>query len=137
MRLLLHEHSSPAIADELCNRGHDVLAVRATPELRQLADFDLLQWATEQGRAIATENVAGFVALRGQALSRYERHAGLVMTSPQRFPRTRAGLGGLVTAPDELLRALPDDDAPRARPNIRAAASALRPALLPRLNQQR
>ena len=111
MRLLLDEHFSPAIADELRSRGHDVLAVAAIQELRQCGDSDLLTWATEQGRALVTENVADFVALHRQALSRGERHGGIVVTSPHRFPRSTAGVGALVAALDELLHALPDDDA--------------------------
>ncbi len=103
MRLLLDEHFSPEIARQLRSRGHDVVAARERPELHGLSDRELLALATDERRAIVTENVADFVALHRAAVVTRASHLGLVFTSPRRFPRTRRALGRLIRALDALL----------------------------------
>ena len=111
MRLLLDEHFSPEIARQLRSRGHDVTSARERPAFRGLSDRDLLALARTDERAIVTENVADFVELHRQCIVRSERHAGMIFTSPKRFPRTRRAIGRLVRALDALLVNHPKADA--------------------------
>lgn len=110
MRLLLDEHFSPRIATELRVRGRDVIAARAEPELHGLSDEQLLAFATAQGRAVVTENVADFIELHRATIVSGRRHFGLTFTSPRRFPRTTRGIGRIVRALDALLDARHPDD---------------------------
>jgi predicted nuclease of predicted toxin-antitoxin system len=102
-RLLLDEHISPEIARQLRSRGHDVLAARERDDLHGLPDPDLLAVATTEHRALVTENVADFVELHRQAVIRGSSHAGIVFTSPRRFPRRKRAIGRIVRALDALL----------------------------------
>jgi predicted nuclease of predicted toxin-antitoxin system len=110
MKLLLDEHFSPETARQLRLPGHDVVAVRELPDLHGLTDEELLAWATAQRRALVTENVADFVELHRRSILRRRPHAGIVFTSPKRFPRTRRAIGRLVRALEELLVAHSDRD---------------------------
>ena len=111
-RLALDEMFSPQIAAELVRRGHDVVAVAADPGLAGLPDEQILEWATEQGRCLVTENVRDYEALRRAAAAQGRTHAGLLYCGPRRFPRDRRFLGALVVALDRLIAAgqLPDPD---------------------------
>lgn len=109
LRLLLDEHFSPEIARQLRSRGHDVIAARERADLRGLADRQLLGFATDASRAIVTENVADFVELHRESTLRGVPHAGIIFTSPRRFPRTRRGIGRIVRAADALLANGPAD----------------------------
>jgi len=111
LRLLLDEHFSPLVAEELRKRGHDVVAAAAIPELRHREDADLLAWGTSQRRALVTENAADCVRLHQLHLSRGDRHYGIVLTSPRRFPSNRAGIFPLVRALDKLLQSFQEEDA--------------------------
>jgi predicted nuclease of predicted toxin-antitoxin system len=110
MKLLLDEHFSPEIARQLRARGHDALAVRELPDLHGLADADLLAWARTEHRTVVTENVADFVELHRRSVMRRRPHAGLILTSPRGFPRTRRAIGRIVRALDDLLGSNPDLD---------------------------
>lgn len=110
MRLLLDEHFSTAIAEQLRKRGHDVMAAAASPDLRHLDDAEVLAWATAERRVVVTEDAADYLALHQQHLSRGLRHRGIVLTNPRRFPRTQAGIGRLVSALDGLLKSGPGDN---------------------------
>jgi len=114
LRLLLDEHYSPALADQLRKRGHDVVAAADDSELKGREDGQLLSWAVAQRRAVVTENAADFVALHDQYISRGERHYGIVLTSANRFSRKRAGTGRLVRALHDLLEQFPREDSLRA-----------------------
>lgn len=111
VRLLLDEHFSPEIARQLRGRGRDVVAARARERsvLHGLSDRELLALASRERRAIVTENVADFAELHRQSVLRGDPHAGLIFTSPRRFPRTRRGIGRLVRALDALLTDGPRD----------------------------
>lgn len=113
MRLLLDEHFSPEIARQLRARGQDVVAARELDHLHGLTDADLLAWAAAERRALVTENVVDFVELHRRSILRRQPHAGIVFTSPRRFPRTRRAIGRLVVALEALLVARPDSDALR------------------------
>jgi len=104
LRLVLDEHFSFRIAQQLRKRGRDVVAVAERAELRQMSDEDLLRWAHEHERAVVTENVQDFLPVHGEFLRQGEPHSGIVLTSPHRFPRSSAGIGTLVRALAELLQ---------------------------------
>lgn len=86
---MLDEMYAPAVAEGLRRSGHDVLAVKETPGLAGTADADLLTLASEQGRALVTENIDDFSVLHRTLLSTGGSHTGLVMVPPGRFPRER------------------------------------------------
>jgi hypothetical protein len=112
VRLLLDEMFSPEIAAELVKRGHDVVAVAADPGLAGLPDEQVLEWATDQGRCLVTENVKDFEVLRRRYAAQGLTHSGLLYSGPRRFPRNRRFVGALVVALDEMLVAgqLPGPD---------------------------
>ena len=62
--LLLDEMFSPVIAQQLCERGHDVLAVAADPRLGALSDADLYEWTRSHGRRLVTENLTSLPRLK-------------------------------------------------------------------------
>jgi hypothetical protein len=111
LNLLLDEHYSPRIAQQLRRRGYDVICVSERAELIGARDSDLLRVAAAERRALVTENVADFVELSRQFAAREEDHYGLIFTSATRFPRSRATVGAFVRELGRLLRARPDDDA--------------------------
>jgi predicted nuclease of predicted toxin-antitoxin system len=112
VRLLLDEMFSPEIAAELVKRGHDVVAVAADPGLVGLPDEQVLEWATDQGRCLVTENVKDYEVLRRAAVAQGRTHAGLLYSGPRRFPRDRRFVGVLVVALDKTIAAgqLPGPD---------------------------
>lgn len=110
MRLLLDEHYSPRIAQQLRRRGHDVISVSERPELVGATDPDLLRAAAADRRALVTENVADFVELSRQLAAHEEDHYGLIFTSASRFPRSRATIGVFVRELGRFLRERPKDD---------------------------
>ncbi|MGH9107260.1 MAG: DUF5615 family PIN-like protein [Acidimicrobiales bacterium] len=107
--LLLDEMFSPAVAQPLRDKGHDVLAVATEPALRALDDAELYEWARSNRRRVVTENAKDFRPL----LWREEGEAGpgILLTSSRTFPRSRQSVGLLVVAlenwlcqPDSLSR---------------------------------
>jgi hypothetical protein len=106
--LLLDEHFSPEVAEQLSAQGADAVAVAAVPELRQMGDEELLRWAVAERRALVTESVRDFAPLHGAFLNAGEEHFGLVFTSAVRFPRRRSGIGALVRALAALASEAPD-----------------------------
>jgi predicted nuclease of predicted toxin-antitoxin system len=63
MRLLLDEHISHRIADELRRGGHDVTAVAERPDLRGRPDEELIEVALTEGRTLATFDIADHVGI--------------------------------------------------------------------------
>jgi Domain of unknown function (DUF5615) len=111
VRLLLDEHYSPKIAEELRKRGHDVVSVPERDELRGLGDLELWNRASAEARTLVTENVADFMPLVRGAAATGERHFGVVFTSPHSLPRAQRTIGAYVEALGTLLRDRPADDA--------------------------
>jgi predicted nuclease of predicted toxin-antitoxin system len=103
VRLILDEHFSFRIAEQLRGKGFDVLAVAERNELRQMSDEDLLRWARTDERTLVTENVQDFMPIHGECLNHGESHAGIILTSSGKFPRSTAGIGLLVAALARLL----------------------------------
>jgi hypothetical protein len=111
VKLLLDEHYSPKIADELRKRGHDVDSATAREDLRGLGDRELWNLASAEGRALMTENAADFMPLLREAAGGGERHSGVVFTSPRSLPRSLGTIGVYVERLDSFLRERPADDA--------------------------
>lgn len=111
MKLLLDEHYSPTIAIELRELGHDVASVTERDDLRGLGDRELWGFASAEGRALMTENVADFMPLVREAAAQGERHFGVVFTSPRSLPRGPRTIGVYVERLDSFLRDCPADDA--------------------------
>ena len=104
MRILLDQMYSPAIAEQLRARGHDVGAVLEREELIGLPDPELLAAVQADAHAVVTENVSDFMPLHAQYAVSGQPHHGLIFTSNAKFPRGAAGsVGALVTALDQLL----------------------------------
>ncbi len=98
MRLLLDEMHHKTVAATLRDSGHDVVAVTERADLIGLTDQALLGAATTAGLVIVTENVKHLVPLHRQTLDNGERHAGIVLTSARRFPRSARNHVGVLTA---------------------------------------
>jgi Domain of unknown function (DUF5615) len=101
--LLLDEMHSPAVAEALRRRGHDVIAVAERPDLRAMADAELFVWAAQEFRRLVTENVKDFRRLSLQAEESALRGTALLYTSSRTFPRSRRNPGPLVVALDAWL----------------------------------
>lgn len=72
-----------AIADQLRERGHDVISVHDAHG-RGSPDPDVLEYARLEGRTIVTENVRDFRPLAERQIEAWESHAGLVFTTDRR-----------------------------------------------------
>lgn len=110
MRLLLDEMIGPRVAQELRNRGLDVVAVAERTDLRALPDEAVLDVARDEGRTVITRNIGDFARLHLQSLTEGRPHAGIVMVTGQTFPQNRSFVGALVKA---LASAAHDSTLPR------------------------
>jgi hypothetical protein len=109
VKLLLDEMSSPRIAAQLRQRGHDVIAVAESAQLREQTDEVIFSIAQVETRVIVTRNVPDFRAIAIDALQRGEMHYGLVLISNRRFPgHYPHSIGRIANALDELLSMDPD-----------------------------
>jgi predicted nuclease of predicted toxin-antitoxin system len=115
LRLLLDEHYSHEIAEQLRERGHDVTAVTGDPALEGLDDESLLGLARDQGRALLTNNVRDFALLILEWTGRGESHAGVIYTSDDGMPRSRNTIGLFVERLSALLDNHPGEESFRDR----------------------
>ena len=106
-RLLLDEMFSPAIAAELRDLGHDVIAVADRPDLRAKSDEEIFAWAGAERRWLLTENVKDSRPIMLRALPGGPPGCGLLFTSSRAFPRSRKNPGPLITALHTWLTAEP------------------------------
>ncbi|GAC1458166.1 MAG: hypothetical protein NVSMB8_06550 [Candidatus Limnocylindrales bacterium] len=113
LKLLLDEMYGARLAVALRGQGWDVVATQERPQLRGAGDREILAAATSEGRAVVTENVGDFVRLFSMCATSGERHAGIILVSRRRFPRTAARPAEMIGALDTLLRAHQDHDALR------------------------
>ena len=111
MRLLLDAHYSPRIAERLRAQGHDVTAVAGQLALAGLADWRMIAAAREEGRAFLTENVGDSMSIAAELARIGTPHAGIILASGRRIPRSRDGTGRLVDGLHDLLVAHLQDDA--------------------------
>ena len=80
IRLLLDEHIWEALADALRERGYECEHVSRI-NLRQTDDDVILAIATEQQRAVLTNNFKDFVPLVQQWALDERDHAGVILTT--------------------------------------------------------
>jgi hypothetical protein len=85
--LLLDEMFADTIAQQLCAKGHDVLAVVADPSLISLPDDQILARTAATGRALVTANIKDFMPLDAQYRAAEQAHAGLILVSAKTFPQ--------------------------------------------------
>jgi hypothetical protein len=70
------------------------------PAMVSMADEELLRHASADGRAVVTEDAKDFLRIGRAWVTGGEHHAGVVFTSPRRFPR------GSSSYPEILVEAL-------------------------------
>jgi predicted nuclease of predicted toxin-antitoxin system len=107
VRLLHDEMFSPAIAGELRDLGHDVIAVADHADLRSKSDEEIFAWASAEKRWLLTENVKDFRPILLRALQAGLPACGLLFTSSRAFPRSRKNPGSLIRALHAWLTAGP------------------------------
>jgi hypothetical protein len=103
IQLLLDEMFSPVIAEALRGRGHRVIALVESPEMRAMPDGEVFAWAAARRCWLLTENVKDFQPIKLRALQANASTAGLLFTSSRTFPRSRQHIGPLVDALDAWL----------------------------------
>ena len=97
----------PRLAEALCDRGHDAVAVKSRADLVGRTDAVLLALATREGRSLVTENARDFAQLAAVLSEREQSHAGIILVHPRRFPRTSNGGSAFVDAIDRLAATWP------------------------------
>ena len=112
MRLLLDEQLSPAIAEQLKARGHDVVSV-AEAGLTGVSDIQVLSSAARDRRVVVTNNIKDFRPLHADTLKMSTAHYGILLVPTGKYSLKRDQLGPLITALDHLLVQLPAEDAIR------------------------
>lgn len=110
MKLALDHHYSPAIAQELRTKAHDVV-VASEKGWESDDDETLLESCHRERRALLTNNVGDFAVISRQWLAEGRAHHGLIFTSDASMPRSRGSIGRYVAALEELFDANPGDDA--------------------------
>jgi len=108
VKLLLDEMLATSIAEQLRHRGHDAEATQGNAPLEGKKDPELLRAARELDRVIVTDNVQDFARLHQQFLASGEDHAGIILVSPTRFPRSKRTIGIWVAALDTFLHDHPE-----------------------------
>lgn len=112
MKLLVDQMWPASLAQQLRQRGHDVVAVLEREDLAHQEDDAVWEAACREVRAVFTENVADYLPLSTQYLGRSEPFYGLVLTSdrglPRGHPRT---LGRVVKALVRFLAEHPEGEA--------------------------
>lgn len=110
MKALLDAMFPARIAEQLRDRGHDVVAVRERADLAGRPDHQIVAVAQREQRAVITENARDFRSLARDLVAAGEVHHGLVLTSDHRFPRGRRETAGrLLEALAALLDATADE----------------------------
>ncbi|MEX2314937.1 MAG: DUF5615 family PIN-like protein [Thermomicrobiales bacterium] len=103
----MDEMWSPAIAEQLRQRGFDVVAVAERPDLRSKSDDVVFATAQRERRAFMTDNARDLRLIAAAYLN--DSHAGLILTDKRRFNRHDPRVvGPIVTAHSRLLEEDPD-----------------------------
>ncbi len=97
MRVILDHHYPNAIAAGLRGRGVDVHPLHEL-QWQEVEDETLLSLCVGQGSVLVTHNVADFMVITRRWSLEGRSHAGLILTSDARWPRSRDGAGALMTA---------------------------------------
>jgi hypothetical protein len=103
VKLVIDEMLSAAVAEQLRQRGRDVIAVDERPELRGLSDAELFERAQEAGRVVVTYNRDDFLALDRGYRHNGRDHHGLVSLHPRRFPQGKGTIGPLIASLERFL----------------------------------
>lgn len=111
MRLLLDEHYSQVIAEQLRVHEHDVIAVTERSDLVGLKDVELFRLMAAERRAIVTENWGDFQRELRNAAVTGTTHYGVVFTSRRQLPRGKQTIGLYVRVLDDFLTRHPAEDA--------------------------
>jgi hypothetical protein len=110
VKLLLDEMLSPAIARELRERGHDVLAVAEHPGWAALSAPEVLAVARTERRAVVTSNLRDCRPLHSDAITPGgPGHFGTVFM-PGSYRRTKADTGRIISALEAKLTEYPSDE---------------------------
>jgi len=105
LKLALDEMYASAVAEQLRERDHDVIAVAERADLRGSTDEDLLDWARTNDRALVTDNQRDFIPIHHRCIASGHEHKGLILTTNRRFPRGQPGTTGkLIVALEGFLR---------------------------------
>jgi hypothetical protein len=109
VKLLLDEMLSPAIARELCARGHDVQSVAGNADREALSDPDVLALARAEHRAIVTNNLRDFRPLHHEAITPGgSGHYGMIFI-PGGYRHTKADTGKIIAALEAILAQHPGE----------------------------
>jgi hypothetical protein len=111
VRLLLDEHYSKVIAEQLRERDNDVVSAAERSDLAGLKDPELFQLMQSERRGIVTENWADFQHELRKAEEQGTTHYGLLFTSRNRIPRGRNTIGLFVRVLADFLQRYPAEDA--------------------------
>jgi hypothetical protein len=111
VKLALDELYAKRIAEQLRARGHDVVSVKERPDLEGLRDEQLFLALAAEQRAILTENWADYDRLLRIAAAEATPHYGVLFSSRQQLPRSRATIGRYVRVLDDFLSRHPALDA--------------------------
>lgn len=103
MRLLLDEHYSKLIAEQLRERGHDVVSATERSDLLGLKDQELFRLLPDERRAIVTEDWADFQRELQNAAATGLTHYGVLFTSRSQLPRGKQTIGLYVRVLEEFL----------------------------------
>ena len=79
IRLYLDGHVKIRLADDLGQRGHDVLTTQKAG-MGGASDAEQLQCATDAGRALVTFNVRDFARLHKEWTASGRTHAGIIIS---------------------------------------------------------
>lgn len=101
---------SPAIARELRERGHDVLAVAGHPGWVALSDPEVMAVARTGRRAVVTNNLRDCRPLHADAITPGgPGHFGVIFM-PGTYRRTRDDTGRIIAALEAKLAGYPGDE---------------------------
>lgn len=114
MRLLLDEMISATVAEQLRDRGHEVIAIQDAERghLRAIDDCVLLDLAAQERRALVTDNVPDFFRCHQRRLDAGLHHYGLLFFTNDTFPRHRHDLfvSRILAALERQLASRPGED---------------------------
>jgi Domain of unknown function (DUF5615) len=109
VRLLLDEMLSPAIAQELRSRGHDVLAVAGERDREGMSDPEIMALARAERRAVVANNLRDYRPLHHEAIMPGgPGHYGMVFL-PSSYRRAKADTGRIIAALQTVLDQYPGE----------------------------
>ncbi len=112
MKLLVDEHYSNEIAEQLRAAEYDVVTVSEL-RMKGVEDEPLLTYAASQQRALLTNNVRDFSPIAVAWVADGRDHQGLIFTDDASMPRAKATIGLYVAALRKLMEAHTAADALR------------------------